>query len=1175
MKKRVLSVFISTVLFVSTFCIQVNATESMEPDQISVFEDGDSDETYTEDEFSEEIPVEEDLGISEENTEIIFGDTENISDDVIPFEEEDGIWLDGEVVDENTDSDIDIIPEIEENPFNDAQAAADAEFWCGHFYKVYDTPMTPSAASAYCESMGGYLATFTSNSERSFLIDLVKSKSDYEDWYWIQSNTGAPQRGQLSWSNGEYSYYIDPLDGNGTSKWAGNGDGDGYHEFRYYALRYKSYQTGQNYYPFLWLFKDFTSEDADPHGFICEWGDYIDISDADISLSKTETVFNGNIQSVNVTAVYGGVTLEENRDYTYEISRNINVGRAAVTVRGRGRFCGEKTLTFDIVPQAVSTWSASETIACSEDENSFQNHMIEVEWTPVSQASNYEIEVSTSSSFERNKTVSFMERESGVIQLDNTSDILQSKNVFLYKGQTCYVRMRAVAEIDDLVFNSAWTAAKSITLKKFTTQDLWKFVNPPEKTGLDYYTRVFDKAQALSFYAGNFNKSGLCYGMTILGATYWLNNMPQKTYLGIESINKYDWSRLANIGSPVNLQDLIRYAHVIQYDPELQKIITETNKNDLDGLVNAVEAYQKSGSAIVSASIRHNKKGHRIMFLGIKQELADRVVLSVYDCNSPETERELIVYKSGSTYSGWRYQIPITNEVPWGSQNNGDEIAWDTRSSSVVYSAIQKIIAGQSKIFDNNGSLIAVKNSTDKVAHAEKSLKKSFGSDLVRIESDNSLDDSNNDMVQYWVSGTQNKTVRDIPANTEITISAPLHSATVTTTAESDITFNISNAKSKTLSIDMFEEGGYSIRLLDAVSDSDTVETIQIDGISSAQKPVSVNQSNDNVLISGTKKATIESAKGDLNENGEIRRPVGDTTTVRLDEQSQYQVTGTTDLIVNGSTNNDNVYDQVVIPVIDLSKTIISLSRSSYNYTGSMIKPAVKVVYDGKTLSSGTDYTVSYVNNINAGTASVKITGKGNYEGTVTKSFTINRINNVITASNYTKSTSASQNVSFTLNVKRNANAKLSFKSNTKYVTVDAAGKVTIKRKYVGKATITITAAATQNYNAVAKKILIKVIPSKSALTGVKNSDSGKMTVRWKRNTTGTGYYIQYSTDKNFKKSVVKKRINKNTILSVDFKGLKKGKTYYVRICTYKKVSGTNYYSNWSAVKKVKISAKS
>ncbi|MDY5023422.1 MAG: C-type lectin domain-containing protein, partial [Blautia sp.] len=323
MKKRVLSVFISTVLFVSTFCIQVNATESMEPDQISVFEDGDSDETYTEDEFSEEIPVEEDLGISEENTEIIFGDTENISDDVIPFEEEDGIWLDGEVVDENTDSDIDIIPEIEENPFNDAQAAADAEFWCGHFYKVYDTPMTPSAASAYCESMGGYLATFTSNSERSFLIDLVKSKSDPSDWYWVQSNTGAPVKTQLAWSNGEYSYYTDGNDGNGGYY------SSEYNEFRYYALRYckkiTSISQTPTTAPTFWHYKDYTSEDADAYGFICEWGDYLDISNADISLSKTETVFNGNIQSVNVTAVYGGVTLEENRDYTYEISRNINV----------------------------------------------------------------------------------------------------------------------------------------------------------------------------------------------------------------------------------------------------------------------------------------------------------------------------------------------------------------------------------------------------------------------------------------------------------------------------------------------------------------------------------------------------------------------------------------------------------------------------------------------------------------------------------------------------------------------------------------------------------------------------------------------------------------------------------------------------------------------------------
>ena len=52
-------------------------------------------------------------------------------------------------------------------------------------------------------------------------------------------------------------------------------------------------------------------------------------------------------------------------------------------------------------------------------------------------------------------------------------------------------------------------------------------------------------------------------------------------------------------------------------------------------------------------------------------------------------------------------------------------------------------------------------------------------------------------------------------------------------------------------------------------------------------------------------------------------------------------------------------------------------------------KPKVTVKYDGKTLTEGTDYTVKYSSNKNAGTATVKITGKGNYTGTVTEKYTI------------------------------------------------------------------------------------------------------------------------------------------------------------------------------------------
>ena len=68
----------------------------------------------------------------------------------------------------------------------------------------------------------------------------------------------------------------------------------------------------------------------------------------------------------------------------------------------------------------------------------------------------------------------------------------------------------------------------------------------------------------------------------------------------------------------------------------------------------------------------------------------------------------------------------------------------------------------------------------------------------------------------------------------------------------------------------------------------------------------------------------------------------------------------------------------------------IKLGASSYNYTGKAIAPAVTVKdADGKTLRKGTDYTVTYSNNIVPGTASAKVTFKGNYTGTYTVKYNI------------------------------------------------------------------------------------------------------------------------------------------------------------------------------------------
>ena len=74
----------------------------------------------------------------------------------------------------------------------------------------------------------------------------------------------------------------------------------------------------------------------------------------------------------------------------------------------------------------------------------------------------------------------------------------------------------------------------------------------------------------------------------------------------------------------------------------------------------------------------------------------------------------------------------------------------------------------------------------------------------------------------------------------------------------------------------------------------------------------------------------------------------------------------------------------------NISKAVVTISKGTCNYTGKAQKPTVKTVKLGqRILNPDTDYAVKYRNNVNIGTASVIITGKGHYTGTVTKKFSI------------------------------------------------------------------------------------------------------------------------------------------------------------------------------------------
>ena len=69
------------------------------------------------------------------------------------------------------------------------------------------------------------------------------------------------------------------------------------------------------------------------------------------------------------------------------------------------------------------------------------------------------------------------------------------------------------------------------------------------------------------------------------------------------------------------------------------------------------------------------------------------------------------------------------------------------------------------------------------------------------------------------------------------------------------------------------------------------------------------------------------------------------------------------------------------------------VTSTTYTYTGTAITPYVKVMDGATVLTQGTDYQVTYQNNINSGTASVVISGRGAYSGSTSVAFDIQKVN--------------------------------------------------------------------------------------------------------------------------------------------------------------------------------------
>ncbi len=85
--------------------------------------------------------------------------------------------------------------------------------------------------------------------------------------------------------------------------------------------------------------------------------------------------------------------------------------------------------------------------------------------------------------------------------------------------------------------------------------------------------------------------------------------------------------------------------------------------------------------------------------------------------------------------------------------------------------------------------------------------------------------------------------------------------------------------------------------------------------------------------------------------------------------------------------------EKAILDFTILSKTLtadmVTIAPGPHYCTGNAVTPVITVADGSTTLTVNTDYTVSYADNVNPGTARVEVTGTGNYTGTVKKTFTI------------------------------------------------------------------------------------------------------------------------------------------------------------------------------------------
>lgn len=681
------------------------------------------------------------------------------------------------------------------------------------------------------------------------------------------------------------------------------------------------------------------------------------IAESDVSLSQTTYTYNGTNREPTVSVVVGGTTLTEGTDYTVSYSNNRNAGiDATVTVIGQGNYTGTVVKKFTI--NAASITNASMEITgpyIYGEASATPTPLVTIDGTPLVKDTDY--------------TVSYTKYETG-----GAYATITITGIGNYKGekQKTYLVEKSPLENATIVIEGEFYADG-------TAQEPRPTITKNGKTlvfGTDYnltYSNNRDKGTATVTATGMGNYTGTIAGTFTIAAA----NIANATVSLNDPSVAYTYSGSAYTPSILvtyNGQKLLpNYDYILSYENNTNAgtaYVVVTGKDNYGGVYKL--PFKIAPAAFENPNIRI-------------------LIAPTYD-GTPQTPSFLIQVNGKILQQNVDYTITASNNVNAGNAavytlegiNNyrGTHSGTFTISPANIGSATVKVpgtfIYGTQDTFTPtpvvtwDGQVLLPSN-----YEITYSNNQNWGKASVLIEGKGNFTGTAIGQFEILRASIANATMDfggpysygDLP-DLKPTLTVQMNGKTLVADTDYRVSYITANAVGENI-VTIYGQGNYN----DQLTATYTIEALSIAN------------------------ATVNAGGPYTYSVGAIFEP---TPTVTLNGNeltlnTDYYVTysnntgvGTAIVTVTGKGfYKDTVIGTFEIGAVSLADAIVTVG-GPYEYRGTAFAPTPTVIFNGTTLTANTDYTVSYANNTNVGTASVIITGTGNYKDSAMGAFTIN-----------------------------------------------------------------------------------------------------------------------------------------------------------------------------------------